>query len=601
LIKSYFKHTSWLYRAHNLGLSYHSIVVLIALSLVATATEIFGIGIFLPIFQFISFEGDVNALVADSVLWKYIIKWFAFVGLEPSLVVLLVLSFIFFLSRQVFTYIRLVYVVTVRQKIAKTLRDKMFNRYIDADTSYHDKIPVGSLVNVITTEVNGAIAGIMAPLDLIVYLIMLSVYIFMLLLLSWEMTLLSIVVLLFASRIPNDWIKKSKHVGRKLVDANILMSEFLVERLRSPRLVRLSGTEMAEKSAFHQLTQTQRKHSLLNSILQAKTEVVMEPIVIGLSLIFLYFAYTVLHFQVETIGLYSVIVFRLLPVVKGLMMQWQTVQRFLGSIEVVENRLKEMQASFEWDVGVKSLSRLNQSIMMDSVGYSYPAGKSSALKGITIEFKANKVTALVGPSGSGKSTLIDLLPRLRIPTKGSIQIDGLDIKKYELKSLRKVISYAPQFPQIFTGTVKNHILYGKLDATDREIQEAAYLAGAEDFINQLPHGFDTNLGEGAVKLSGGQRQRLDLARALVGKKSILILDEPTSNLDSESEELFKQALYKIRKETNTTIIIVTHRLASVIDADQIIVLNQGKVEAAAVHSELLKQNGWYAKAWKMQV
>ena len=149
-------------------------------------------------------------------------------------------------------------------------------------------------------------------------------------------------------------------------------------------------------------------------------------------------------------------------------------------------------------------------------------------------------------------------------------------------------------------SVKDHILYGNVNATEEEIIEAAQLAGAEGFINKLPYGFDTIIGENAVKLSGGQRQRLDLARALVSKASILILDEPTSNLDAESEWEFKQVITKIRKETKTTIIVVAHRLASVSDVDNIIVLNNGEVEASGMHVELLGQSKWYANAWRMQ-
>ena len=592
--------SSWIYRANNLGLSYSVIVVLILLSLVSTITEMFGIGIFLPIFQYIRLEGDITALVDGSPIWKYVVYAFFYVGIEPSLVILLVLSFVFFLSRQVFTYLRLIYNTAVRQRITQVQRNNIFNKYINANTSYHDDTPVGNLVNVITTEVNRAVFGIMAPMDLIAYLIMLFGYLFMLALLSLEMTLLSIIILLLASSIPNIWIKKSAHTGRKLVSANILMSEFLVGRLQSPRLVRLAGTETAEKKEFHQLTQVQRKHSVFASILQSRTEVVMEPIVIGMSLIFLYFSYTVLHLQIEIIGLYLVIALRLLPIIKGVLSQWQTVQSSLGSIEIIENRLKVMQDSIELDIGTKPLHQLKKYIDINSVYYRYPTSDSDVLKNIKIRFKAGEMTALVGPSGSGKSTLIDLLPRLRHPSSGTVSIDRLDVQKYTLKTLRGSISYTPQSPQIFNGTIRDHILYGKLDATEEEIREAARLAGAEGFINKLPNGFDTVIGEDAVKLSGGQKQRLDLARALVRKASILILDEPTSNLDAESEELFRQVLHGIRKETDTTIIIVSHRLASIFDADNIIVLNQGMVEASGLHSELLSQNGWYNKAWKMQ-
>ena len=174
---------NWRNRALNLGLSYRVIGVIIALSLTVTVTEIFGIGIFLPIFQFIRLNGDLQSLVSESTLWEYIIVLFNFFNVDPSFVLLLLISFSFFLFRQLFMYIKLVYNVAVRQRISKTLRDKTFNRYIDADTSYHDSVPVGNLVNVITTEVNSAVMGVMAPMDLVAYIMILLGYLSMLFLL----------------------------------------------------------------------------------------------------------------------------------------------------------------------------------------------------------------------------------------------------------------------------------------------------------------------------------------------------------------------------------------------------------------------------------
>ena len=588
----------WKNRAQILGLSYRTIIILVALSLVATVTEVFGIGVFLPIFQFIRFEGDISALVSESSLWQYVISIFSYFGIKPSLLILLLLSFVFFLSRQFFTYIRTVYVTTVSQRIIQTQRNLMFNKYIEADTAYHDSVPVGNLLNVITTEVTSAVGGIMTPMVLMSNVIMLIGYLSMLFILSWQMTIFSSIILLLTSRVPNIWIRKSYQIGLKLVDANTIMSEFLVGRLRSPRLVRLSGTENAEKEEFYKLTQAQRKRSISSSILQAKTEVAMEPIVIGLSLIFLYFAYSVMQLQIEVIGLYLVIALRLLPVVKGILKQMLTVQKHMGSIEAIEDRLKVMIESAETNDGVIDLIELKRSISINNVNYCYPSDNKDVLNKITIEFKANQMTAIVGPSGGGKSTLIDLLPRLRTPREGTIRFDGNNIEKIRLKSLRQIIAYVPQSPQIFNGTIKNHVLYGKKNATNKEVQEALLMSGAEEFVNKLPQGIETIIGEDAIRLSGGQRQRLDLSRALVKKVPILILDEPTSGLDVESENLFMQALQRIRSETNITIIIITHRLISIADADQIVVLNQGIVEETGKHNELLKKKGWYAKAWK---
>lgn len=599
-MKSLFFKFNWVARIRNFGISYFSIIILVLLSLITTVMEIFGIGLFLPIFQFIRLEGNLEALVADSNLWQYAIDGFTYFNIKPSLLSLLVISFMFFLSRQIFIFIRIIYSATVLYKSVQLQRTRLFKKYMKADSLYHDSVPTGDLVSIVTTETHSATVGIMVPLELSVYFIMLIGYLTVLYTMSWEMTTFAIIIFIFVGLMPKKWIKQSKVAGRKLVDANISMSEFLVGRLRSPRLVRLSGTEVAEEEEFQCLTLSQRKHSVWTSILQAKTEVSMEPILVATSLSFLYFSYTVFQLQIEIIGLYLVITMRLLPVVKGILLKIQSIQGVLGSIEVLERRFKEMDEAREQDNGVKVIRKIRKSIFMNNVSYRYQSDKSDTLKGVTIEFKSCETTAIVGPSGAGKSTLIDLIPCLRRPTHGEVQLDSKNIEEYSLKSVRQLISYTPQSPQIFNGAIKDHILYGKIDATDKEIEEAIYLAGAESFVNKLPQGIDTIVGEDAIQLSGGQRQRLDLARTLVGSAKVLILDEPTSNLDAESEDMFKKVLTQLRRDEGTLIIIVAHRLASIMDADQIVVLNQGKIESIGTHSELLSQKGWYSQAWKVQ-
>jgi ABC-type multidrug transport system fused ATPase/permease subunit len=588
---------NWFIRANKMGLNNNSIVLLVLFPLISTITELFGIGIFLPIFQFIKLGGNLDLLTSDSIIWQYIVNIFAYFNMTPSLLVMLLMSFGLFIVRQLFNYLRMIYTTAVTQKITQIQRNHLFDNYIGACTSYHDRTPVGNLVNIVMTEVRSAVSGIMAPMRLMVYVIMFIGYFSILLMLSWEMTIAVIIVLYIASIAPNKWIKQTKVTGRRLVSSNTLMSEFLVGRLKSPSLVRLAGTEDAEKEEFRRLTLSQRKNQVLQGILRAKTTVAIEPIIIGLSLSFLYFSHTTFHLDIEVIGFYLIIVLRLMPIMQGVVQQYQGLQASMGAIEIFEDRINSMKESMEKDTGSIDLCKLNQSILLSGVYYLYPDMQNYVLENITINFKVNSLTAIVGPSGSGKSTLIDLLPRLRLPTKGLIYIDNKNYTKYKLKSIRKMISYVPQEPQMFNGTVRSHILYGKADASNDEVVMAANLAGAEEFISKLPQGFDTNLGEDAVKLSGGQKQRLDLARALVRKAPILILDEPTSNLDAESEAIFSKVISRIRDNTNTTIIIVSHRLESISDADNIIVLNHGKVESSGVHVELLRENGWYAKAW----
>ena len=592
--------TNWLNRSRKLGLANINIVILILLSLIATVTEIFGVGMFLPIFQFMRLEGDINAVVLDSTIWKYLIDVFIFFNIKPTFVFMLLMSFGFFLARQIFIYFGAVYNVAVKQRVTQYLRNKMFSKYLDADTLYHDNTPVGDLVSILTVETSMAVSGIMAPLELIVSFVVLSAYLFVLSLLSWEMTLASIGILLVASRVPRVWINKSADIGRNIVKANISVSNFLVGRIRSPRLVRLSSAQEVEKKEFYKLTKKQRKYSVFASILGARTDAVMDPVVIFLSFLFIYFSYAVLNLNIEVIGLYLVIIMRILPIVKGIMSQWQRIKRLLGSVEITENRIKSMQDAVEKDTGVETVTKINNSFEICNVDYLYQSSKDYSLKEVSIKFEANKMTALVGPSGSGKSTLVDLLPRLRLPNKGGIKVDGVNIDTSSLKSIRGMISYVPQFSQILGNTVREHITYGNPNVTEKGMQEAIFLSGAEDFISHLPKGVDTNLGEDAIKLSGGQRQRLDLARALIRKSSVLILDEPASNLDAESTLTFEQALLNIRKNTDTTIIIVSHSLASISNADCIVVLNQGVVMESGSHRDLICQNGWYAKAWKIQ-
>ncbi len=569
------------------------------MSLLATIAEMFGLALFLPVFQYMRVEGDVGVLVHESDIWAYIIKIFDFFNLEVSLAILLFLSFVFFLGRQCFVYLRVIYKTAVTQRLVKELRDRLFGKYLVADTAYYDTLPVGNFVNAMTGEVGSAVYGVMAPIELLVYCVMALGSLCFLFFLSWQMTLVSFFVVLLACQLPKSWIKQSAIVGRNLVDSNTNISTFLVERLKSPRLVRLAGTEVAEKDEFDKLTQLQRQQSVHSAELLAKTNVVLEPVVIGLSLVFLFFSYSILHMQIEVIGLYLLIVLRLMPVVKSVMTQWQTIQNFLGAIELVEGRLEEMGRSEERNDGTLQIDKFD-GIKFKDVSYRYPSAKKDALLDLNLYLPTNSVTALVGPSGGGKSTLIDLLPRLRTPTKGVIELSALSIENYDLASLRQIIAYAPQNPQVFSGTVRNHIRYGKRGASEQEIIYAARLAGVDGFISALPEGYDSLLGEDGKGFSGGQRQRIDLARVLIRKAPLIILDEPTSNLDVESETAFRMALKRIHTETDATIIIISHQLAGIIDADQIVVLNQGRIEAKGRHEELIKMEGWYSRAWKIQ-
>jgi len=585
-----------------IGISNISIMFLLALSFMSLATEMIGIGMFIPIVQFIGLDGDLDALALQSDLWLYVIQFFEFIGVNISLLVFLVMAFLLFTVRQLIIFIHLFYQLRLTHFLIKTLRDRIFKSYLMANSIYHDKVPTGVLTNIMSTEVPKSVVGTLMPVEFIVYIIMAIGYTIILLFLSWEMTVASLLVFIVTSLIPRAWIRITTQIGRDLVNANTRATTFLISRLRSVRLIQLSGNEKSEFNNFYNLSMLQNKTSVLVGAIQAKTQLIIEPIVITMSLVFLYIAVEIIHMEVTMIGLYMVIILRMMPIIKSLILQFQNMQRALGSIEATVNRLKDLKKSKIVDNGTLVFDGLKHSIALNNVSFNYDLSDTdnNVIKNVSLNIPANLTTAIVGCSGSGKSTLVDLIIGMKNPNNGKIIIDNHECKEYKISSLLSSVSFVSQVPQIFNGTITNHIGYGEKNANINSIINAAKLAGASEFIENLSDGYNTVVGEDGARLSGGQRQRLDLARALMKKASILILDEPTSSLDAKSEHLFSVALKRIIKQMDTTILIITHRLASIVNSDQIIVMHNGQVESVGTHKQLITEDGWYKEAWDLQ-
>jgi ATP-binding cassette subfamily B protein len=248
--------------------------------------------------------------------------------------------------------------------------------------------------------------------------------------------------------------------------------------------------------------------------------------------------------------------------------------------------------------GAKKLDLSGGEISFKSVSFGYSGDKKNIFDNLNLDIKPGEKIALVGHSGGGKTTIVKLLLRFFDINKGSIEMDGQDISKCTLKSLRENISYVPQDPAMFHRSIADNIKYGKLDATDEEVIEAAKSAHAHEFISSLSSGYNTLVGERGIKLSGGQRQRIAIARAIIKSPPIILLDEATSALDSESEMLIQDALQNLMK--NRTAIIIAHRLSTIQKVDRIIVIEKGKIKEQGTHAELLKLKGSYANLWKHQ-
>jgi ABC-type multidrug transport system fused ATPase/permease subunit len=236
-------------------------------------------------------------------------------------------------------------------------------------------------------------------------------------------------------------------------------------------------------------------------------------------------------------------------------------------------------------------------IEFDHVAFAYDAD-SPVLTDVSFKIKAGQMVGVVGPTGCGKSTVVSLIPRFYDPTAGAVRIDGADIREYKFHALRDQIGYVLQEPELFEGSVHDNIAYGRKGVTHEQVVEAAKLANADEFIARMPHGYDTMVGERGETLSGGQRQRIGIARAIIRDNPILILDEPTAALDTESESLVMEALERLMK--GRTVITIAHRLSTIRDADKIVVLKGGVVAEEGSHDELIARGGVYAELYRIQ-
>jgi len=587
--------------AGEMHLPRKTVALLLSLHLLGTIMELSSLIILMPVFQFIQSGGDLVSLAGENKYWNWLIDAYSIIGLMPDLATLLVTSLVFLLLRQVFTYIRLLAQAFAKESMITRMRADAFENYLHADISYQDKAESGGLINDLTTDLQRAADYIFGEIMLAGLLIVSAIYLIGLFVLSVPMTFTAIAIFGLALLILRTQMKKSDVAGAAVVQANQRMSAFLIERLHLSRLVRLAGMERAESDQMRTLTTRQRDTLYRLFTLVARVDVVMEPMVIAAAYVLIFVSIEHFGLKIEHIGMFLVIVIRLLPMVKEIARTRQANRATKAAHHSITDRMQEMTRAKEVMTGEQSFIRLIKHFRFENVFFAYDkTNEIAALQGVSVSFPAGKLSAIVGPSGAGKSTLIDMIPRLRRPDKGQILLDDVSIDEFALDKLRSGISSAPQMPQIFNVSVAEHIRYGKADASMDEVKAAAELANAANFINELPNGYDTTLGESGVHLSGGQRQRIDLARALVRRAPILLLDEPTSNQDADSEALFREALLKIRAETDITIIVIAHRLSTVAMADKIVVLQSGAITSEGSHQKLLLEDGWYAQAFQKQ-
>lgn len=558
--------------------------------------------------EYMHWNGDWGSIkeVATNNLYYYIQEFIVVHSASTALLVIgIFLAFMTFLKTGAY-FLSSATIIPIRTGIVRDIRNQIYQKINSLSLGFFSEERKGDIIARMSGDVQEVESSIMSSLDMLFKNpILILFYFITLICISWQLTLFTI---LFVP--PFGWFMGV--VGKKLkahsIEAQALWSDtmsMVEETLGGLRIIKAFCAEEKMNKRFNQVNSSYRDNIMRVNIRQQMAHPMSEFLGTILIVVVLWFGGILVldygRIDGPTIIFYLVMLYSIINPLKEFSKASYNIPKGLASMERID-KILQAEVEIKDKETPEHISSFEHQIEFRHVSFAYTDRKSTelvyVLKDINLVIPKGKTVALVGQSGSGKSTMVDLIPRYYDVQEGEVLIDGINVKDLAVHDLRMLIGNVNQEAILFNASFKDNIRFGKTDATDEEIANAAKIANAYEFITKSEHGFDTNIGDRGGRLSGGQRQRVSIARAILKNPPILILDEATSALDTESERLVQDALEKLMK-TRTTV-AVAHRLSTIKHADEICVLHEGKIVERGTHEELIEKKGYYKKLHDMQ-
>ena len=558
--------------------------------------------------EYMHWNGDWGSIkeVATNNLYYYIQEFIVVHSASTALLVIgIFLAFMTFLKTGAY-FLSSATIIPIRTGIVRDIRNQIYQKINSLSLGFFSEERKGDIIARMSGDVQEVENSIMSSLDMLFKNPILILFYFVTLIcISWQLTLFTI---LFVP--PFGWFMGV--VGKKLkahsIEAQALWSDtmsMVEETLGGLRIIKAFCAEEKMNKRFNQVNSSYRDNIMRVNIRQQMAHPMSEFLGTILIVVVLWFGGILVldygRIDGPTIIFYLVMLYSIINPLKEFSKASYNIPKGLASMERID-KILQAEVEIKDKESPEHISSFEHQIEFRHVSFAYTDHQNGelvyVLKDINLVIPKGKTIALVGQSGSGKSTMLDLIPRYYDVQEGEVLIDGINVKDLCVHDLRQLIGNVNQEAILFNASFKDNIRFGKTDATDEEIANAAKIANAYEFITKSEHGFDTNIGDRGGRLSGGQRQRVSIARAILKNPPILILDEATSALDTESERLVQDALEKLMK-TRTTV-AVAHRLSTIKHADEICVLHEGKIVERGTHEELIKKEGYYKKLHDMQ-